>query len=311
MKRELKFLLSTSLVCTLLLVTTSNVFASSVNPPVEESMGEIYTFPIKSIETGNNVGTITSDISISKELNGDILNLTISSNVTDTYFNGEVDKNIDENVYTFNGEYLVEVNGKAVSNNENIKYSVSDLELQTLQNWANDVKNGIITHEEYLEKIENSNIRATDTNSISLFGGLDWVTWYQKNNYSGGYDIRAAQMEGYWNGGLNAFMLDPKAVKSGTMLYRHNYLTVINMSAFINKADAISSARSELNIEATALMGYLGVAVLTVTTIIGAAAAAGPAAITAARMISVSNAAHSDIGMAYEYLKTIPNVSPM
>ncbi|WP_156135638.1 hypothetical protein [Geobacillus kaustophilus] len=73
----------------------------------------------------------------------------------------------------------------------------------------------------------------------------------------------------------------------------------------MTRADTISSARSTLLIEAAALMGALGVAVLTVSTIFGALTAAGSASVIAANMISVSNSAHADIQRAYELATVI------
>ncbi|QUG43454.1 hypothetical protein KD050_09620 [Psychrobacillus sp. INOP01] len=91
---------------------------------------------------------------------------------------------------------------------------------------------------------------------------------------------------------------------------KHNYLVSDQgglVSSFINRADSIASARVEIAIEATALLAALGVAVLTVPTIVGAIGGGTAAAAVAARMYSLSTGGHNSIEKAYEINQSIRN----
>lgn len=74
------------------------------------------------------------------------------------------------------------------------------------------------------------------------------------------------------------------------------------------RADNVGTARNTLLIDAAALMGALGVAVLTVSTIIGAVTAAGTVGVLATRMVNTSKGGHNDITRAYELIGLIQSV---
>lgn len=154
--------------------------------------------------------------------------------------------------------------------------------------------------------IKNTEVENNDMFNIMSSGGFSWVTYYYKSD-RGGYWIKAKSMKGYFYGGLNAFMLDPKAA-TGTFVHKHTYLSSAQgglLSSFMSRADSIRSARTEVTIEVAALMGALGLAVITVPTIIGTIAGTGAAAGIAARAYSVSSGAHTHIKRAREIATTI------
>lgn len=287
---------------------------SAESPPNKDSYST--ESPIVSIETGETIGTKTINTSIEKsELASGEENIVISSEIVNTYLDGKVEIDHTEDFVTMKNGEAIEFNGDVISSKPNdTKYTLSPKDLEKIKPLAAKFNSGEFSYEEYIDAIKKEGIITTGNGGISLLGGLSYVTWYQKNSYDGGYDLRGAQMNGIWKSSLNALMLDSKAVKSGTMKYKHNFTSGSQgglVSSFMSRADNVSSARSTLLLDAAALAGALGVAALTVATILGAVTAIGAAGVLAARMVSTSQSAHNDIDKAYDLIKQITDKSPM
>ncbi|MGG6431578.1 hypothetical protein ACPF7I_08030 [Anoxybacillus sp. D401a] len=276
--------------------------------------------PVYSMENGEKVGQKSFETSVKIEnKTNDTEEVIVSTKIiAEDFQSGEVCEEYSTQTYTFKKNRLVRINNKNIELEDEFTFILSEEDFKKIKPIAQKFRQGILTYDKYIEEIEKLSLDINKHSNQQLFheqnsitstssGGLSWVTYYYKSS-RGGYWLRAAKMKGYWEGGLNAFMLDSSAVVSGTTISKHNYLQGSQgglVSSFMTRADAISSARSTLLIEAAALMGALGVAVLTVSTIFGALTATGSAAVIAANMISVSNSAHADIQRAYELATVI------
>lgn len=306
----------TSLVIALTLIFTSvsQIQAQEVISKNTKTSTQFFSSPINSIETGDEVGLKSYEVVTTQKNDEVIINTKIT---TQNYATGEKDVKYDKSTITYKSDKIISINGEEINGIEQEKIaSLSKNDQEKIQPLAEKLKLDIINYDEYVEEIRNldldmvKDIDQNDLVSSMARGGLSWITHYSKNS-NGKYTLKAGKMKGYTTGGLNSFMLDPKAAVSGSIITRTNTLTSNQgglVSSFINKADSISSARAELAIEAAALMGLLGVAVLTVPTILGAITASGSAALVAARMYSVSSGAHTDIKNAYEYARAIKNI---
>lgn len=292
---------------------------------------ETISFPIYSIETGEEVGVETHKISTRTKVFNGFKEVTVNTDIINEDFTtGKIEKSENKSTMLFKGEILLEVDGEKApaEEQEEIIAEISQEELDAMKPFADKFNAGEISADEYLEEVKNLNLpsvadseQEVDTIianpqqsnnemfSVMSTGGLSWVTYYYKSS-RGGYWIKAKSMKNHFNGGLNAFMLDPKAA-TGTFVNKHTYLTSSQgglLSSFMSRADSIRSARTELNIEVTALMGALGLAVITVPTIIGTIGTTGAAAAIAARMYSVSSGAHTHIKRAREIATSIKSI---
>ena len=316
------------IVLSLVFTMASPSFAENSHSKSVTVEKENFSFPIYSLETGEEVGVETHKVSTKTKLYSDFKEITMTTDIkNENYSTGEVENNKTKSTMLFKGDVLIEVDGEKVpeaSENEIIAELTKE-DLDAIKPFADKFNAGELSADEYLQEVKDLNldsistseqevdtlIKNTEVENNDMFnimssGGLSWVTYYYKSD-RGGYWIKAKSMKGYFYGGLNAFMLDPKAA-TGTFVHKHTYLSSAQgglLSSFMSRADSIRSARTEVTIEVAALMGALGLAVITVPTIIGTIAGTGAAAGIAARAYSVSSGAHTHIKRAREIATTI------
>ncbi|WP_170005870.1 hypothetical protein [Bacillus fonticola] len=307
----------------LLILILSLAYVSPSYANAAQNSGAIedkFSYPIKSLETGEEIGVQTYEItSTIKELHDSVKEITLKITTTEEFFStGEEKVKTDEKVLVFEDEKLISINGETIKTDSDQEVlSLSESDQEKIKPYAEKLRQGDLDYTEYVEQLKGLDLDIYQDNqpedqpqfSIQSSGGLEWVTHYY-SSYQGGYYLEAHEMEGYFTGTLHSFMLDSDAVVPDSGITKHNYLTSDQgglVAQFMSRADSISSARTELSIEATALMGALGVGVLTIGTVIGALTAAGAAGAIAARMYSVSSSAHTDIERAYEIVQSIRN----
>lgn len=281
-----------------------------------------YSYPIYSMETGEEIGiknfeVVTKTNYIKSNLKELKMNTKIS---TTNYETGETEVENKTQTMIFKKDQLVSIDGEKVNTSEgSSKLTLSAKDQAKIKPYANQLKQGKLTYEEYVDKIGQLDLDIVNDNEIEILelnaftlassGGLSWVTYYYSSS-RGGYFLKAGKMKGFLSGGLDAFMMDSSAVVSGSVITKHNYLQSDQgglVSSFMSRADSVSSARKSLLVDAAALMGALGIAVLTVATIVGALTAAGAAGALAVRMYNTSDAAHGDIQVAYNLVTQIRN----
>ncbi|MGF9910805.1 hypothetical protein [Brevibacillus porteri] len=101
------------------------------------------------------------------------------------------------------------------------------------------------------------------------------------------------------------FFLDRGPAKTYTSTYVGEENHAADISIFVSKADGVENARDQVSLLTSALAAELGIAVLTVSTVIGAIAAGGAAAITASELVDASNDGLEDLEDAYNIIKNI------
>ncbi|WP_226675711.1 hypothetical protein [Rossellomorea aquimaris] len=292
---------------------------------------ETVSYPVKSMETGEVVGEETHEITttIINSKNGKTI--VMNDKITNKNFKTNQDEVTNQkNTLVYDKKNnLVSINGENVDSTELEKelgfdkIELGKNDLNKLKPLAEKYNSGETDYEEYLNQVKELDLdivknnevyqerllkseKAKENNQfqIAASGGLSWITYYYTSS-RGGYNLKAGKMTG---SSLNYLMLDSSAVQSGSMRYKHNYLQGSQgglVASFMQRADSISGARSELITEAAALTAALGVAVLTLATVIGAIGAAGSAGLIAARMYNVSSGAHTNIKRCYELIGTI------
>lgn len=288
-----------------------------------EKVIQNYSYPIYSMETGEEVGMQEYEVVTEiHSFKNNIKELIMNTKITSTnYETGKSEVENKTQTMVFKKDQLISIDGKNVDvSDESFKITLSSSDQQKIRPIANQLKQGKLTYDEYVDKVGQLDLDLINDNKIEIFeltapfqiaasGGLSWITYYYSSS-RGGYFLKAGKMKGFLSGGLDAFMMDSSAVVSGSVITKHNYLQSDQgglVSSFMSRADSISSARKSLLVDAAALAGALGVAVLTVTTIIGALTAAGAAGALAVRMYNTSDAAHGDIKRAYELVTQIRN----
>ncbi|MFF2531859.1 hypothetical protein ACFVS2_23400 [Brevibacillus sp. NPDC058079] len=101
------------------------------------------------------------------------------------------------------------------------------------------------------------------------------------------------------------FFLDRGSAKTYTSTYVGEENHAADIAIFVSKADGVEDARDQVSLLTSALAAELGIAVLTVSTVIGAIAAGGAAAITASELVDASNDGLEDLEDAYNIIKNI------
>lgn len=141
-----------------------------------------------------------------------------------------------------------------------------------------------------LSKEELSKPLINKVSSKAQSGGLSWLTSYNEINKDY-YVLRSYPDADFW--------LDKGIGKQLTWYTKGNY----KVSDFKAYANTVSSCRSSLITLGSTLLAELGVAVLTVETVIGTISAGGAAAITAREIYSQSTTAHEAMANAYSILE--------
>lgn len=273
---------------------------------------DMFSHEIKSIETGDVVGLKTIEFiseKVTKDIN--ITEIKIKSDITiEDYRNENEELETQESTLIYEDGILVSVDGREIDSNNDFEIRLSKMDQDNIKPLAEEFKKGNLSYDEYIEAVGNLNLNLYNSPQLYSSGGLSWITYYYTSSRDG-YWLAAGKMKGFFDAALNSFMLDPSAAKEGSIISKHNRLSSSQgglVSSFMTRADSIESARNTLLIEAAALMGLLGVAVLTVATIWGAILAGGAAGAVALRMWNTSSAAHTDIERAYELCTTINTI---
>lgn len=313
------------IVSVLFFSSVSSVSANGQQLAKEEVIVNTQTFkyPINSIETGEEVGMETIQNETIRTVNIHGVTETVLNTIITSKFYDSKDVEIDKNSITFthkNGklEYIDGIKSELPADEV---FSLTPQELKLLKPLADKFNNGTISYDEYKDEIKKSEIIAKGSmegineqvlRPLGTSGGVPNITHYSKSS-RGGYFLDSGKIKGYVAGGLESFGLDPRAAVANSVITKHNYLVSDQgglVSSFMNRADQIASARVEIAIEMTALLVSLGVAVITVPTIIATAAGIGAtvaAAAIAARMVSMSTGGHNNIEKAYEINQSIRN----
>lgn len=269
MKKSMSLILCLALFM-VFVVAPSNINANSVG--LEEPVVRVTTH--YDPETGEVIGETKAETSVKVSENKDgTKNIVIVTDVKTTHVDGTIEEyqNIDEILYVDESEAYI--NGAAVDMDQEIK--LSDYE-----------------------------------NNYGIMGGVSYLTSYTQENFPGygwfaGYTMKAYP---YVSGGgttLSGIFMDP-GTGGGTQITKYNWLNHSQYSSevriFMLYADQVATARNNISINVPILLTQLGVAAITVGTLLGLIGSAVAAGITATVIWNDSVAGRNAVENAYDVL---------
>ncbi|WJY26761.1 MULTISPECIES: hypothetical protein [Sporosarcina] len=296
------------IVCLILVLLNLNLTNVNANESLEvKSDKDRFTTPILDKYSGEIVGERLYKVEkVSEYLEDDVKIIKIKARVESTKFEkDETEVSTVTDILEFRDGNLTKLNEDAITEETNEPLvSLSVFQSKRVLMLGNIYKQGEISMEEYRKAakeiattimIENDNIDGfyDAFHSKKLHNAIG----YEKR--ASGYYVYAGKMLRRDN--LNSFMLDPKGVQANSKTSRIVYDSSF-INSFVDKADDVWNARTELLAEGVVLMGILGVTALTFATIVGALGGAGSAAVVAVRMNVISSGAHVKIQSAYAQL---------
>lgn len=171
--------------------------------------------------------------------------------------------------------------------------------------------------EAYLNGVEvdmDEEIRLSDyenrSSIMSTSGGVSWLTSYKQEHipsfgFIGGYTMKAYPYVQNGSTTLTGILMDPGS-GGGTEITKYNWLNNSQYSdkvrIFMLYADQVLTSRENISISVPILLSQLGVAVLTVGTLLGLIGSAVAAGVTATLIWNESVAGRAAVENAYDVL---------